>query len=1029
MVLLCALLYPLIMCCDVHGREFMQHDVRIKASEIYKFEDGDGCGVIVSVGRFSLVSGTCSIDGDKAVIWIKTQNTGGLGKHSITVYVEGNVRINDGGNVSVNDSTMLVRLNAQGNVAANGDNEEAVSLRGSPLYERAVSTRDRENMRLVSLHRKAISEGRTIDESPVTISSRETEEEDTGKSDPLNIDSLVSGNDENTSLEDKPLTSSKPTRDEKGTVSRKDSRPEMPNIIFRTGKEGFISQPDPADPDRRVFISRGRTFLSQGTSDSEQYVEMQADSVVVFSRKGKKDRPPEGGEKVPYAPGASGLGVAGERVTGVYLEGDVRLIRGERSINASEIYVDFVDSRALLIKPVMKTVQEERNQPIYVRASEARQLSDRKMVFYDAKVSTSDFRTMTYHFGANRAVITDQTPYDEEGERVGETRYGMEAKGSTFNIRGFPVLYNPSMKSTLEQGHTPLRSASIGSYQNLGTGVRSKWHFFRLLGLVQPEGLDSVLEADFFEKGAFVSLEGDYQRSRANDSRYTGYYKVVGVYDMDGDDDLGKMRKSLDAPSERGRVLVRHREFLPGDWTATGELSLLSDKRFLEMFYRSEYWTGKDQENLIHFKKQRDNWMLSVLLKARLNDFMTQTEHFPEIAGYLTGEPLWGDRLTYFGEARVGGIRYREDDTLPSALAPSVRSDMMARFDTRHEIDMPLRVKTPAGPLHVVPYAVARLTYWSDAPRAMQRTSMYSRPGYFGGRSTMPSLAGGGSHSRFYGEGGVRASMQFWRIYDNVRSKLLDVDRLKHIVTPELIAFGSTTGGVEPEDLFPMTEAVETSLRENVGFGLAVRNTLQTKRGPEGNKRTVDWMRIDGAIGFFADPDPTLAGDGRMFSSRPEYSLQRSFASLDYYWSISNDISLLADAHFDIEDGEFDLANIGISVKRDPRLTYYAGLRYIKDLNSTVGTFGLDYRINKKYTISVFEQYEFDYRGGISLGSELWIVRKFPRWYIGLSLSYDARYTGENRVGIQLLAWPEGIPEARPSLGRMQRLLDSSSEN
>ena len=121
-------------------------------------------------------------------------------------------------------------------------------------------------------------------------------------------------------------------------------------------------------------------------------MEMEAGSVVVFSR---KDQPPtretEGGERVPYAPRAIGVGSGDEIITGIYLENNVVLRRGERTIRAERIYYDLINHKALLIKPVMRTVQERRNMPIIVRADKAHQLSEREIVFYDAKISTSDF--------------------------------------------------------------------------------------------------------------------------------------------------------------------------------------------------------------------------------------------------------------------------------------------------------------------------------------------------------------------------------------------------------------------------------------------------------------------------------------------------------------------------------------------------------------------------------------------------------------------------------------------------------------
>jgi hypothetical protein len=1039
--------------------EYLQFDARITGDEMHHFKDGAE-NISAVIGNFVLEVGQCRISGEKAVIWIKTMQGTRMSRHDITVYLEGNATVVEEQGVTTTDRMMLIKLRVQGTIKSEGGSVDTASIKNSPLYSRAVAVRKQEDRMVRARRRKVSAMGlREPDEPAVVVRPPEDERQPekvehraVGPADtlPLDLTALASGRTEGRKGDvvgrDGHLSTLEPSAAEKKKARAVPLPPPVPSISFRTTDDGFKMSPDPDHPGRRIFISQGPTYLSQGTVDSDQFMEMEADSMVVFSRSGAEEkRATEGEERVPYAPRATGLGGSDEAVTGVYLDGSVRLRRGERRIRAERIYYDFTTDRALIIKPVVRLIQEKRNVPIIVRADEARQMSNREIEFSNATISTSDFRTPTYRVGARVATISDETPYDDEGERLGERRYRARYKDSKWFIRDVPVFYSPAGEATFEEGHSPLKTARIGDYKDFGTGIQTEWYLFRLLGLVEPEDFDAILTADYYEKGGVLGLEGDYHRSRKGDSQYCGYFRAVGVYDADGDDDFGDRRRHVDAQTERGRVLIRHKEFLPLDWQAQAEMSLISDRNFLEKYYRSEFWAGKEQENLIYAKKQRDNWAIQALLKARFNDFMTQTDAFPDLGAFLIGEPLWADRLTYFGEARVGAVRYREDDSNDVWMA-STRSAMMGRFDTRHEIDLPLSINTPSGILNVVPYGVARLSYWTDEPDQADRQIMYNRMGYYGanmpswmfqGRRMVrrplgmmgPILMGGGENFRFHGEVGVRSNMNFWRIYDGVQNDLLDINRIKHVVTPELVMFGSTTGGVDPEDLYPISENVEQNIRENFGVAFNLRNLLQTKRGPEGEERTVDWMRFNVGLGFFSDEDPTLKGDGDLFVSRPEYSFQRSYLNLDYYWAISNSISLLADLRFDLEDGDVDTANIGVSVERDPRLSYYVGLRHINDLNSTVGTFGLDYKINKKYSVSLFEQYEFDYRGGVNLGSSIWIVRKLPRWYIGLSLTYDERYDSDDEFGILLVLWPEGIPESRPDMGRLNSLLSSSDRN
>ena len=196
------------------------------------------------------------------------------------------------------------------------------------------------------------------------------------------------------------------------------------------------------------------------------------------------------------------------------------------------------------------------------------------------------------------------------------------------------------------------------------------------------------------------------------------------------------------------------------------------------------------------------------------------------------------------------------------------------------------------------------------------------------------------------------------------------------------------------------------------------------------NKEAIIHVATDCGAAYFNNPKDDYSGHKlpRFFMTNTEYSIPRSFLSLDYAWNVSDSIALLSDAIFDFETGQCATANVGIAVKRDPRMTYYTSLRYINELDSNVGTVGMKYKINNKYTVEAFEQFDFAYDGGVNLGSRVSIIRKFPRWYVGVTFLYDRRYEGNDEIGIMLALWPEGVPEARIG-GMRTSLLNTSSDN
>jgi len=928
-------------------------DARITGREIHVFRDGPET-VSVVLGEFSLDVGERRLSGRDAVVWVRPTDENEPGARELVVYVEGDARIVEPGGASTTDQTMLVTLPQRGRLTARGRLSSGRRLFDFPLYQRARAVRNHQNDRTM------LAAAETA--RPPGVSPQEE-----GPSAPPTEQIL-------------PATAEAQTQPEELEPS---AAPPAQPVSFRC--DNFTSE---VQDGRRFTVARGHVYLSQGNPDSELFLEIRSQSAVVISEK----RPEKQG-RVPWSEDVGGvpselLGAEGEQesLTGVYLEGDAVIRRGERTMRAPVAYYDFSRDRALVLEPVFRTIQEQRNIPVYIRADRARVLSARELWFKNAKISTSDFYTPTYHVGASTAYLKDTTPYDEKGVALAPRSLQAKIRHGTFNVRGLPVLYTPQTQFDLQEGHSALRKLAIGSNGQLGFGVESEWHLFRLLGLLRPKGFTGRVELNWYERGPMAGVWLEYDRET-----YSGYALAYGMFDRDGEDDFGDKRENISAPSNRGRVLLRHKQTLPRDWLLQLELSYICDRNYLEQFYPDEFFAGKEQETLAYLRKQRDNWAVTGLLQYRMNRFLTQTESAPDLGFHLIGQPLLDDQLTFFHESRVGFKRYRPDDGDHLALGPD--SDIFLRLDTRNEVDFPFKL----GPVNMVTYAMGRATYWDDHPV-------------------------GGEQCRPYGQVGLRANLHIWRLYDNVDSRLWDVHRLKHIITPEVNGFVSCAGGVEPWDLFPMEPDIEQHLRRQSGVAIGLHQRLQTKRGPAGNRRTVDWMRLNLVAGIYDNGPDLLPADGRFFFYRPEYSLGRNHLNADYTWHISDATTLLADGNLDLDTGILRRANAGFAVSRDPRLRYYLGLRYIRDLDSAIGVFGFRYKINPKYSIDLLEQYDFDYEGGECMVSSVTVTRKLPRWYASVTFAYDTTY---DNVTLYLSMWPEGVPEARLSTGRLSIFQES----
>ena len=975
--------------------DYIPADAKVTGKEMHTFTDR-GENVMLILGKFHLTVGEHRISSRDAVLWVTTDESGPIPRHEITMYIEGDGRVVEPGGATTSDATMLITIRSEGRLSAGGVLSER-ALSDFPLFKRASMARRhpvRANRRKITrrsapplVRAKAPPRGKPAPR-PAAVAPGLLER-------PRSVESLTEAPKEAPirvaqapperapEAPQKRVPEASPARPPKAPSTRT-ARP----VSFRADKftHEMIGK-------RWVTVARGNVYLSQGDPDSDLFMELRSQAAVVFSKKGARAKQDVSS---PYSPALPRMGTDGEAITGVYLEGDVLIARGERSFRGPAAFYDFTTDRAIVVEPVFRTLQKQRNIPIYIRASEARALSARETWFTDARISTSEFYTPTYHVGAQRAYVMDNTPYDPEGKRIGERAWNARLKNVTFNVRGVPIFYSPFAQGDLEQGNTALRRVKIGKRGKFGWGVDTEWHLFRLLGLVKPKGFKGRFDLNYGERGVSGGVRLDYARKA-----FSGYHIFYGVTDVDRDDDFGTERENIDAPPRRGRVLMRHKQFLSKDWQLQFELSYYCDRNFLEQFFPDDFFAGKEQETLLYAKKQTDNWAFTSLLKTQLIRFQNEAESYPDLGLYLLGEPLLGDRLTFFHESHAGIKRYRTDnrpvgERLPQDRFPRDGSGHFVRLDTREQVDFPLR----AGPINIVPYAVGRATYWDDD---LENTEDEE-----------------GKKWRPYGQVGLRANTHIWGVYDNVVSRLWDLRRLRHIITPEVVGWLGSTG-VRPENLFPLDPDIERDLRRTSGFAVNLYQRLQTKR----REKNVDWMRLNLSLGVYNNGIDGVRSDGRFFGYRPEYSLSRNHFNGEYFWSISDATTLLSDFNYDIDDRRLGRGNIGLAVRRDPRLRYYAGVRYIDDLNSAVGTFGVDYEINRKYSISAFEQYDFAFRDGRNLSTSLTITRKFPRWYTAFTFSYD---NSTNEITLMISVWPEGISEARLGTGKLA-LLPRSDEN
>lgn len=935
--------------------------------------DDDAGRVIQYRGDFRLDFAKRRISANDAVIWIAAEQVDGKQLKKFTVYLDGHVRVSEVGGTTLTAGRQIVTFETVGRIWTDAN------VRGEPagesdFYKRAVTFRNR----------AAASTQPAIEpEAPVT---QPAVPEPVAPPPPVRY-----------------------TADRTSMMVRGEER-----MVLADGHV-YISRAEPA--------GRGKLFM-----------EIQSDRAVVFLRESKVQ------ETMSRSP-ASRPDMA-DVVIGAYLEGAVVLRQGPRTIEASRLYYDFEHERALILDAILFE-PHPRGVPMIVWADQLRQLSgtqfgrskddadqppkQAEFVARNARITTSEMNTPQYSLHA-QTMYLKATEIDADGHN--ELYY--RTRGETFELRDHPVFWWPGSQGTVDQQATAIRTVRGGLSSNQGAFIDVEWDLFKLLNRPKIAGVDATLDTAYYAKrGPSVIAKTEYTKED-----YFGYMLAHGVADQGWDPfsetenmpitgaedeaDSGKDKQKSFKP--RGRYLWRHHQYLKNNWELIAELSFLSDRDFLKDWYQGEFDTGKEQETLVYLKKAWDNNAFSILMKPRINAFLNQAEKLPEIKYYKLGEPLWSDRLVYFSENSAGIVNYAVDDERLDRQGTGA----LGRIDTRHEWQLPLR----RGPMKIVPYFTLRLTHWTKGSDGM--VTEYVPPDDQFTASIQPTEENTGSGGmRPFAAFGVKNSMIFSRVYNDVESRFWDVHRLRHIIEPvfNVHLAGSSLDRNELPPIDPGVEGINGSTAMNLG----VHQRLQTKRGGPGAWRNVDWMRLDlDLVAFANDPTNTFFENeftranrteklkldnvfarGEWFDYRPENSLALTTFNWYYEWRASDSTTLMFDGN--LGEGGLSRANFGASLQRTPRWRTYFGNRYLAVTNSNDLIFQSHYKINRKY--DMLFGYAFDTLRGEMASTQFTLVRKCQRFYVAVTfdVSNIAQQNkdsgGAGAQSIMVTIWPEGAHE------------------
>ncbi|WP_146663871.1 LPS-assembly protein LptD [Anaerohalosphaera lusitana] len=965
---------------------FAGQDLHLSADEMTVY-GGNGLAddrhVLLFEGDFRLSIGANDLSSEQAIVWIDTLRTVHQGVEQVDynakIYLKGNVSVTRGEGakstamrqaVIEQGHSLVTSFKVTGEVYSKADVQYQARLRelkGTELYNEAISAAD------PVVLRPRIAEEAKIpgDVDPATV-------EDVDQHRMRDEMAVVDESADQVPAGEKSEAGQKQVQRETEPIS---DVYQYPIQIAAVGSEQPRIETSKLPSGMNIATIRGRFYMWQRSEDGEGLLEFQADNAVIFYS----------GENFSVAgDDASGDSLGSGRAEAVYVQGDIIMTEGPRTIRAEEVYYDFRFRRAIAVRAEMQQYDVDRGIPVYLRAAKLKKVTDNVFEAEDITLTTSEFYLPQVSMTASSLVLTDMTSVDERASREEtESKYDAVLYDTRMKYKTATIFAWPKIRTDFERPDVPIRRASVGDSSDFGFSVETNWYLSKLLGIKEPEGVETDLAVDYYgQRGLGTGVAAEYERQD-----YYGWVSSYVIKDS-GEDDLGRInsRENLEPESDwRGRFTARHRHYLPYDWQATVEVSYLSDKNFLESFYRDEFDNGKAQETLLYLKRLKENWAFSILNKVRINDWATETEELPTVEYHKLGESFWDHRLTYYSDTQVSRLkdRYSSDSSQQSP------EQFYTFASTRHEVDAPLTV----GQWQVVPFAAGTFGYEDQG----------------GFIRNIDGTPGNREDTVWLGETGVRASTMLWNVDPTVKSEFWDLDGMRHIVQPHIEA----AGYYDSDDVFEM--------RDYVNLGLSQR--WQTHRGTEEFERTVNWMRLDLNATFLSETADDPVGPDKYIYNNPavpvfarrrsvDFGLQRDMINADYSWRMSDVSTLLSDLSYDIDAGTVEQFDLGFVRYVYPDLSYYIGNRYLKRVtvdvpaddifeegsNSLIAA--VTYNLNDRYTAVISQEYNFDY--GHNVRSELTLIRRYHRLYYGFTFEIDE---SRDEQSVMFSVWPQGVDD------------------
>ncbi len=559
--------------------------------------------------------------------------------------------------------------------------------------------------------------------------------------------------------------------------------------------------------------------------------------------------------------------------------------------------------------------------------------------------------------------------------------HSFEARHATFYLGNVPVFYWPRYARTF--GRHPNNLEFTPGFRTIhGPYLLGTYNWYA------NEKLSGAFHLDYRQKrGVGFGPDLNYDLGR------WGKGEIQTYFTRDEAPGTNTLNRVMD--DKRHRLSFSHQATLRTNLTATLVVREQTDPFVIRDFFEHEYRRNIQPSTFLEVNQLWQNWSLNVLAQPQVNDFFETVERLPDVK--LTGvrQQIGVTPVYYESESSAGYYRHQ--------FADNVKPEFVAwRADSYHQLLLPY---TFFGWLNVSPRVGGRFTHYGETEGTGFTTTEKNRAVF---------------------NTGAEVTFKASRIWAGAQNKFLDVQELRHIVSPSINYVFVPSPNVLPPQLpqfdieqhslrllpieYPDYNAIDSIDSQNVlRFGL--HNKLQTKRQGQ-IENLLNWE---------------LYTDWRLKPRTGQATFADLFSDLDFQprsWLTFN-----SETRYDISNGVFKQANHNLVLSPQNFWSVSLGHRYIRAdavpgpnaLGNNLVYTSLYYRLNENWGARM--THHFEARDGRMEEQFYTLYRDLRSWTAALTFRVrDSRVGKEDytvAVTFSLKAFPRfklGHDRDTPSL-------------